>query len=175
MSAFLKKAPHLTFAIVRRFWQHPRESLLLCRMAWWVTILSVAARQCSLPRALRIVSTPTSKSASEFSKKDQDELGRGIDLVLSADVLVFRPICWKRAAVLHRFLALRGITTRICFGVKPGVADKVEGHAWLEADGQPILEKEPPDYVVTYSFPSDDRFTESAIAFSRAGQNEIEW
>jgi len=166
MKAFLKKFPHLTLAIARRFWQQPREALFLCRVAWWIAVLSVVARYCSLPRALRIVATRTSNTGSEFSTKEQDELAGCIDLVLSADVLMFRPICWKRAAVLHRFLALRGISTRICFGVKPGVADKVTGHAWLEADGQPILEKEPPDYVVTYSFPTGDSFTGSAIVFS---------
>jgi len=166
MRAFLKKAPHLTFAIARRFWQDPREALLLCRVAWWVTVLSVAARHFSLPRALQIVAGRTSKSGPELSTRQQDELARCVDLVLSADVLMFRPICWKRAAVLHRFLALQGIRTRICFGVKPGSADKVTGHAWLEADGEPILEKEPPNYVVTYSFPVDDSFTESAIVFS---------
>ena len=74
-------------------------------------------------------------------------------LLLSADFLMFKPICWKRAAVLHRYLSRNGIPTRIIFGVRNETGGKVDGHAWLEANGQPILESTPPEYVVTYSFP----------------------
>ena len=88
----------------------------------------------------------------------QDELARAIDLLLSADVLMFKPICWKRAAVLHRYLLRNGVNTRIIFGVRNDTAGKVAGHAWLEQDGEPILEKAPPEYVVTYRFPSNDTF-----------------
>lgn len=167
MATLIQKTPRLTFAFGRRFVRQPHEALLLCRLAWWVAVLSVAARCCSLPRALRFISARTSSSSSEFNKEDQDGLARSLDLVLSTDVWMFRPICWKRAAVLHRFLSLRGITTRICFGVRPGTVEgEVKGHAWLEADGRPILEKEPPDYVVTYAFPSNDNFKSSGVAFS---------
>jgi len=82
-----------------------------------------------------------------------EDLARAIDLLLSADFLMFKPICWKRAAVLHRYLARSGTPTRIIFGVRSETGGKVDGHAWLEANGQPILEPTPPDYVVTYSFP----------------------
>jgi hypothetical protein len=71
---------------------------------------------------------------------------------------VFKPVCWKRAAVLHRYLSINGIATRIVFGVRNETGGNVSGHAWLEANGQPILEQTPPEYVVTYSFPSNDRF-----------------
>lgn len=133
----------------------PGEAMLLCRMAWWVAVLSVAARWTSLPRALEIVAGTQN---GKHSTQTQDELARAIDLVLSADVLMFKPICWKRAAVLHRYLSRNGVTTRIIFGVRHDTEGKVAGHAWLETDGRPILEKSPPDYVVTYSFPSNERF-----------------
>ena len=90
---------------------------------------------------------------SSLHGKTQDELARAIDLLLSADVLMFKPICWKRAAVLHRYLLRNGIPTRIIFGVRNEADGKFDGHAWLEANGQPILERTPPQYVVTYSFP----------------------
>lgn len=138
----------------RRFLQRPSEAILLCRLAWWVVVMSVSARYCSLPRALQIVSARTTFSTSNFSNEAQQDLARSLDLVLSADVLMFRPICWKRAAVLRRFLSLKGIDTRICFGVRTDTEGKVNGHAWLEAEGNPILEKDPPDYIVTYTFPS---------------------
>jgi len=165
MFDLIKKAPRLTYAMSRRFVQQPAEALLLCRLASWVTVTSVAARCFPLPRALRIVAASTSNSKPNFSTEAQEQLARALDLVLSADVLMFRPVCWKRAAVLHRFLSLRGVETTICFGVKRDETT-VAGHAWLEADGKPILEKERPDYVITYCFPSDKPFDNSAVVFS---------
>jgi len=126
-------------------------------MAWWVAVLSITARCYSLPRALQIVAgSESGKSSAKVT--NQDELARAIDQLLSADIFIFKPICWKRAAVLHRYLSRSGITTRIIFGVRNDTGGKVAGHAWLEANGQPILESAPPDYVVTYSFPSNERF-----------------
>jgi hypothetical protein len=147
----------------RKIVSHPGEAWLMCRMAWWVTVLSVAARCFSLPRALAIVAgseTPTSGSNRPVLQDAtvQQRLARAIDLLLSADVLHFKPICWKRAAVLHRYLLRNGIATRIIFGVRNEPGGKVAGHAWLEAAGEPILENTPPEYVVTYHFPSNERF-----------------
>ena len=122
----------------------------MLRMAWWVAVLSATARFYSLPRALEVVAGNPKQSSTALNRED---LARTIDLLLSADVLVFNPICWKRAAVLHRYLSRNGTKTKIIFGVRNDSGGKFDGHAWLEADGQPILEKDPPNYVVTYSFP----------------------
>ncbi len=133
----------------------PREALLLCRMAWWVVVLSVAARRYPLPRALEIVAGRQSDRPSLTDPAEQQRLARAIDLLLSSDVWVFKPICWKRAAVLHRYLSQSGTQTRIIFGVRNDTSGTVTGHAWLEAEGQPILETTPPEYVATYKFPSN--------------------
>lgn len=145
----------------------------MCRMAWWVTVLSVAARCFSLPRALAIVAgsetqarRPNEAAVQNLAGQNsavqdfavQERLARMIDLLLSADVFHFKPICWKRAAVLHRYLSRNGISTRVIFGVRNEAGGKVAGHAWLEAAGEPILESTPPEYVVTYRFPSNERF-----------------
>ena len=129
----------------------PREALLLCRMAWWVVVLSIAARRYPLPRALEIVAGRQSDRPALPDPAERERLARAIDLLLSADVWVFKPICWKRAAVLHRYLS----QTRIIFGVRNDTSGTVTGHAWLEAEGQPILETTPPEYVATYKFPSN--------------------
>ena len=134
----------------RKVVTRPDEAWLLLRMAWWVVVVSATARCYSLPRALRIVAGNQKRSNQEMNR---DDLARSIDLLLSADFLMFKPICWKRAAVLHRYLSRNGTPTKIIFGVRNESGGKVDGHAWLEADGQPILETTPPDYVVTYSFP----------------------
>ena len=131
----------------------PDEAWLLLRMAWWVAVLSAAARCYSLPRALRIVAGNQNYVGASPEAPNREDLARAIDLLLSADFLMFKPICWKRAAVLHRYLSRNGTKTRIIFGVRNESDGKVDGHAWLEADGQPILETTLPDYVVTYTFP----------------------
>jgi hypothetical protein len=78
-----------------------------------------------------------------------------LDAVLRLDWLVFTPTCWKRAAVLHRYLALAGVETRIVFGVtEVGPARLIDAHAWLEADGLPILERSPPAFRPLYAFPN---------------------
>ena len=122
-------------------------------MAWWVVVLSVTARFYSLPRALQIVAGNRNEKQRLQAPSNQDELARAIDLLLSADVWMFKPICWKRAAVLHRYLLKNGINTRIIFGVRNDTSGKVDGHAWLEANGKPILETAFPEYEVTYRFP----------------------
>ena len=124
----------------------PHAAWLLLRMAWWVVVLSAAARFYSLPRALEIVA---GNSKAKRIDATEDELARAIDLLLAIDFLMFKPICWKRAAVLHRYL----LRTRIIFGVRNENDGKFAGHAWLEREGRPILEATPPDYIVTYSFP----------------------
>jgi hypothetical protein len=148
---WMQKFARAFWGMGRRVISAPSEAWLLLRMAWWVAVLSVTARCYSLPRALQIVAGNQNNSSQ--GAKTQDELARAIDLLLSADVLMFKPICWKRAAVLHRYLLHNGIPTRIIFGVRNEADGTFDGHAWLEANGQPILEKTPPQYVVTYSFP----------------------
>ena len=159
----LRKIPRLVFGAGRKFVSHPGEALLLCRMAWWVGLLSATAPWLSLPRALELVSGRESRQLVIADAETPKRLARSIDLLLSADVLFLKPICWKRAAVLRRYLSQNGIATQIQFGVRSDPENKVNGHAWLEANGKPILESTPPEYVVTYTFPSDQPY-ESQLA-----------
>ena len=146
----LTRIRRLLSGFARKSINSPREAWLLMRMAWWVAVLSVAARLYSLPRALQIVAGNGKAARTEAN---ETELARAIDLLLASDFLIFTPVCWKRAAVLHRYLSRSGIPTRIIFGVRNESDGKVAGHAWLEREGHPILENTPPEYVVTYSFP----------------------
>ena len=158
----ITKTKRILSGITRKLVSRPDEAWLLLQMAWWVAVLSVTARVYSLPRALQIVAG--NKNGKQYAQTaNEKELARAIDLLLSVDFLMFRPICWKRAAVLHRYLSRGGISTRIIFGVRNETGGKVAGHAWLEHDGQPILETAPPEYVVTYSFPSSQPFNAQEI------------
>ena len=149
----IRKTSRLLSGMTRKFATRPDEAWLMTRMAWWVAVVSVTARCYSLPRALRIVAGKQNNARRSAGAMSQEDLARAVDLLLSADFLMFKPICWKRAAVLHRYLSRNGTATRIIFGVRSESGGNVDGHAWLEANGQPILETTPPDYVVTYSFP----------------------
>ena len=142
---------------LRLIFVHPRRALLIFRMAVWVTLLSWLVKVYSLPRALQIVSAPL-RSAPANSHSDQSELATAIDALLEINFLVFKPLCWKRAAVLRRYLGKKGINTKIVFGVRRSDLGAIDGHAWLEANGEPILEAEFPNYVVTYVYPSTQPF-----------------
>ena len=149
----IEKTGRILSGITRKLVTRPREAWLLLRMAWWVAVLCVTARLYSLPRALQIVAGNNNGKQPADAATNEIELARAIDLLLSVDFLIFTPICWKRAAVLHRYLSHNGIPTQIIFGVRNETGGKVAGHAWLEHNGQPILENAPPEYIVTYSFP----------------------
>jgi hypothetical protein len=134
--------------------REPGSALVALRMAGWVAALSLLVRFLPLTRALGLL-TPLRKPAPPPDPAAvQRETARLLDLVLAADFWIFTPTCWKRAPVLHRFLALRGIETRVVFGVRRGGGDALDGHAWLEAGGEPLLETTPPDYKVTFSHPA---------------------
>ncbi len=135
----------------------PRDAALSARMALWVVLVSLLARVLPLPRAHRITATRLRggpDSRREGGHADAARLARALDRVLGLDLLVFRRSCWRRAMVLHRFLARQGIESRINFGVK--TTDGVlTGHAWLERDGEPFLEDAAGAYVVTFSLPHE--------------------
>src|SRR5215207_962341 len=133
----------------------PGSALLAARMSAWVAALTLLLKLMPLPRAMALVAPRRARrSLPPDAALVQARLARLLDSVLAADFWVFTPTCWKRAPVLHRYLALSGIDTRVLFGVSREGADALSGHAWLEAGGVPILEKTPPDYKVTYSFPA---------------------
>lgn len=139
----------------------PGSALLAARMGAWVVAVSLLMRVLPLPRTMRLVSPRRRRRARRPSdaSEAQARLVRLLDSILAADFWVFTPTCWKRAPVLHRYLALEGIETRVLFGVRRGAGggDALSGHAWLEAEGRPLLEKTPPDYKVTYSFPDMEK------------------
>jgi hypothetical protein len=142
----------------RKAFLAPADAILLLRMAGWVVILSIAVKLFSLPRALRLIATKTTVRSETPQVETQKRLADAIDLLLKADLFILKPICWKRAALLHRYLALNGISTRILFGMRREPDGSVSGHAWLEESGRPILETIAPNYAVTYAFPSNDAF-----------------
>ena len=130
----------------------PGEIVLSARMALWIVLVSLLARALALPRAHRLTSTRVRCDVA-VDPAVPARLARTIDRLLGLDLFVFRPSCWRRAMVLQRFLALRGIESRVNFGVQQKADGLVHGHAWLEHQGQPLLENDAAAYVVTFSLP----------------------
>ena len=134
--------------------RRPGEAFLLVRMATWVVLLSVLIKFFPLPRVLSLIAIPARDQKPKRRRITQQRLAQLIDALLGTNVLCFTPTCWKRAPVLHRYLALNGIETRIIFGLRKEKESILAGHAWLEADGRPLLEASPPRYIPTYTFPT---------------------
>lgn len=149
----IRTSARLLGLAIRKVFVKPREAVLSARLALWVVLVSVLARATTLPRAQRISSVRVGPDAGGDRDRIAEHLARTLDALLALDFFVFRPICWKRAMVLHRFLALNGIESRINFGLQKRADGTLDGHAWLERDGHPFLEKTAGTYVVTFSLP----------------------
>jgi Transglutaminase-like superfamily len=131
----------------------PRAAVLRARMASWVALISVLARVTSLPRAQRLATVGIRSRSADRASVTPAHLATAIDSVLSIDLFVFRRSCWKRALVLQRFLSLNGIESRVNFGLQETHDGTVSGHAWLEHQGRPFLERDTGTYVVTFTLP----------------------
>jgi len=153
----VKKVIVLAVRACRRFALEPGTSFLMVRMAGWVWVLSIVVKVWPLPKALALITT-SSRTRAEASLQHQQYLAATLDKILKTRWYCLTPVCWKRAAVLHRYLALNGTTTKIVFGMRKSDNGTMQGHAWLELDGRPILETDTPEYTVTYKFPSDGQF-----------------
>ena len=131
----------------------PRVALMVLRMTSWVAVVSVSIKALPLPRAMRLLG-PHSRSIASGNSAKSEAIASLLDSLLATNFLFLTPTCWKRAPVLRRFLALEGIETCIVFGVRRDGDEQLTGHAWLEADGKPLLEPTTPEYKITFTYPS---------------------
>jgi hypothetical protein len=160
---------------VRKAASHPREAFLSARMAIWIVLISGLAKVTSLPRTQKIAAFRIRSISPPKNFEAATRLGRLIDSLLGMDLFVFRRSCWKRALVLHRFLSLNGIESQIRFGLRKSTG-RVEGHAWLEHEGRPLLEDNAGEYVVTFSLPADSAAAQTGLyppVFSATGEEGI--
>jgi hypothetical protein len=154
LNQFIIRAWRFTMRGVRFCWREPGAAWLMFRMALWVALLTAAVKLMPLPRVMKLMTPARARRHAANPAQTQARLARLLDALLAADFWIFTPTCWKRAPVLYRYLALEGIASRILFGVRRGETGLLAGHAWLEAEGRPLLETTPPDYQVTFSFPA---------------------
>lgn len=149
----IKACARLVSKAARFIRREPARAFLALRMATWVAVLTVLVKLFPLPRVMALLTPERVRVQGSDPKATMEMLARLLDTLLATDCWFLTPICWKRAPVLYRYLALYGIESRVVFGVRKGGGDLLDGHAWLEADGRPLLEATAPDYTVTFSFP----------------------
>jgi hypothetical protein len=80
-----------------------------------------------------------------------ERVGRWTDRLLR-EVRVTRTPCLIRSLTRYRLLRERGVPVVFKMGLRPQ-GDDVVGHAWIELDGAPLLEREDTRYTVTFSHP----------------------
>jgi hypothetical protein len=138
-------------AAVRLGVRDPRSLFLSVRMSAWIILISVIAPLVPLSTIFRVTETRRRWNASALLPAE--ELARYVERVFHSG-LAKDGTCWKRAAVLRRYLLLDGIETAVVFGVRREDDGKLAGHAWLEREGAPFLERDEPRYTVTFRYPA---------------------
>lgn len=138
-------------------YRRPGAAWLLTRMGVCVALLTALSRFLPLPRVVKLIRPRRRRHHRRTNQPEAETqawLAQLLDMLLRTEFLCFTPTCWKRALVLQRYLALREIDSEVVFGVRKEGGAKLAGHAWLEANGQPLFEKEWPDYTKTFTFSS---------------------
>jgi hypothetical protein len=76
------------------------------------------------------------------------QYGRWVDAVIRRGQPVVRRGCLTHGVTLYYGLRRRGIDVSLVFGIGP-VNGAMEGHCWIELDGQPVLEPADPRAAFT--------------------------
>jgi hypothetical protein len=119
--------------------------------------IGLALLRLRLPRLVERSDLPglLARLSSRRPGVDPATVVRGID---RAEALLSRvdrgATCLHRALARYAVLRRAGLSPGFRLGVR-GEADLV-GHAWVELDGAPFREPEPPRYAVTFAWPPPD-------------------
>jgi hypothetical protein len=138
----------------RHWWTRARrlpasELLFLARVGARATIATGLLRAASLPR---VTSLTTRRGPLQLPVPPDDRLVALVDALLAMNRGPLRPNCMLRSLVLLRYLE-GPVVLKV--GIRPGVRP-VDGHAWVERNGEPVAERSDPrdEYTVTWSWPS---------------------
>ena len=134
----LPSSTFLFLRVLRALLNDPLRVVLMIRVAVSYLTVAVLARRMPLPAAFAWISP-------RLAARSADERGLGrivnaVDTLLVAGIPLIHPQCWRRAAVLHRFLRHAGVDTKIVFGVDAESTQPLDAHAWIEREGRPFAE-----------------------------------
>jgi hypothetical protein len=78
------------------------------------------------------------------SLAELDALSAELDAVLTAPRRPVRAGCLTRGLTRYFFLRGAGAPVSLCFGMGSPFSAELEGHCWLELDGEPLFETRDP-------------------------------
>ena len=137
MRAATDAAPAGTPSVPRKL-SVPEKALLALEVIRAYIQARLLLRRGTLPAALEQLRATDAVEHSETRREDLIEgirLGQVVGRVLRP--LPTETRCLARSLVLTRLLARRGVGSKLVIGVRPG--ETFGAHAWVEADGQPLL------------------------------------
>lgn len=118
------------------------EQLLLLQVILGLTLIRLSLRICSLQRTRALLSQlaqPLRRETAEVKRRDVlARVARAVTLASRA--MPHRATCLVQALTAQLFLERRGIATRLHIGfAKAEQEGRVEGHAWLEYQGEVVI------------------------------------
>lgn len=135
------------------FTYSPNDVFLILQILWTIIIIKSLNPLCSLPGLIRIL---TSKKVvpRELPPGFVDRLIYFTKALLNKRILFLQPNCMIQSLVLYKILKKNNFAIQLFFGIRKE-HEKLDGHCWLELDGDIILENDDPNkfykVVTTYS------------------------
>lgn len=121
-------------------------------IAFRLLLLAAVGRRLPLPRLVRLFDRGPSATLGRRSAQDIARYTRVLQAVLAR--VYVRDFCFPRTLLLYHFLAGRGRSVHLVFGIRRE-GRRLVGHAWLEMDGEPFAEPQDPraSYRATFIHP----------------------
>lgn len=144
------------------------EIQLFIRIFLFSSILPLLLKLLSVNSLMNLITPKKIRHYNEISTEDlKEKLVHYTDYILALNILMYKQKCLKRSIVLYHFLRKSGLNVSICFGVKfnrdgshTTSKERLDGHAWLEYNGEIYLEKDKEmtgTYKITYRYPDENR------------------
>jgi len=141
---------------------------LFIRIFLFLSILPLLLKLLSVNSLMNLITPRKIKYYKKMSTEDlKEKVVKYTDYILGFNFLIYKQKCLKRSIVLYHFLRKAGFNVSICFGVRfnKDVSDtlskeRVEGHAWLEHNGEIYIEKNKEiteTYKITYRYPGENK------------------
>jgi len=120
------------------------------RMSLTAVFLPLLTKMMSLPSLLALLDA----GGGNDRRGDPAHLATLPGKILARNIGPFKTNCYRRSMMLFRELRRRGWPATIVFGIRE-TKDVLDGHAWIELDGQALGEPEDPSktFRVVYSYP----------------------
>jgi len=109
------------------------------RLLVWRAALPLLKRVLPLSRVVALVWPRRCRSAGERDRTRELRIAAGIGLLFGGNGTRRRDNCLERSLLAYRFLAEAGGEPQLVWGVRRN-KDKLEGHAWVVLDGDPLAD-----------------------------------